>query len=314
MSRILLDPALYGITPGSAEEAAVHAEILREAIMLSSLHHDRVLSFRGVVNRAGTHHPECILFELASDSLAGYLRKLPRLLSLRECKRLGVDVLCALEYLATRGIVHRDLKPANVLVFTSDREEGVPVVFKVGDVGLARFVEGRGAGDTVALGAQTAVRVVRGRAVALGASMTMTQAGTPLYMAPEVASGHYGVKADMFSFGVMLLEVIATKAIPNTVIHVFSSPYQLSGMCDYVTAHLTAVGQATFGQLLKECIALEAASRPTAQAALARLRDIVILQADDVSACNLLWQSCNSYVFLFVCDALVVDVGLRHGR
>jgi serine/threonine protein kinase len=39
--------------------------------------------------------------------------------------------------------------------------------------------------------------------------VTMTNAGTPLYMAPEVASGHYDEKVDVYSFGLILYEIVS---------------------------------------------------------------------------------------------------------
>lgn len=83
-------------------------------------------------------------------------------------------------------LVHRDLKPANILL---DRN----YVSKISDVGLARLVPPSVA-DTV-----TQYR------------MTAT-AGTFCYIDPEYQqTGMLGIKSDIYSLGIMLLQIVTAK-------------------------------------------------------------------------------------------------------
>ena len=254
MNHLLMKAHEYNLTPGSQELSCVLREVQHEAVTLSQLHHDGVLNFRGVVNMPDTDSPMYILFELASDSLRGYVNKLDRKLTLREVKRVAVDVLSALTYLAASGVIHRDLKPENVLVFA--RGDGY-VSYKVGDVGLAKFVANR---TSAALSRCTA-------------SSGMSVAGTPLYRAPEVGdiSKRYDAKVDVFSVGVMLIELIACHVMPAARFTSYISPEQFLDMKDAVLAYLSEVGCGELAGVIDACVARKAKNRLSATEALARV-------------------------------------------
>ena len=99
---------------------------------------------------------------------------------------LMVQVARAMHYAHERGIVHRDLKPGNILLARS--ADGTPQP-RVADFGLAKRLDRQD-------GAQTSTGVVM---------------GTPMYMAPEQATGvtrNIGPACDIHALGVILYELL----------------------------------------------------------------------------------------------------------
>jgi tetratricopeptide (TPR) repeat protein len=96
---------------------------------------------------------------------------------------MAKQVLGALQEAHEQGVVHRDLKPQNIMI---DQEGTLHIM----DFGIARSAQ-----DT-------------------GMTATGTVMGTPDYMSPEQVKGEkVDAQADLFSFGVMLYEML-TGALP----------------------------------------------------------------------------------------------------
>lgn len=85
-------------------------------------------------------------------------------------------ILSALSYAHDRGILHRDIKPENVLI----TKEGIA---KLTDFGLAVIYS--------------------------GGSLSLSVAGTPIYMAPESWRGTFRKESDIWSVGVILYELLS---------------------------------------------------------------------------------------------------------
>lgn len=112
--------------------------------------------------------------------------------------RVAAEIATALNFLhqtKPEPLVHRDLKPANILL---DRNN----VSKIGDVGLARLVPPSIA-DKATQYCMTAA------------------AGTLFYIDPEYQqTGMLGVKSDLYSFGIVLLQLITARGPVGLAIQV----------------------------------------------------------------------------------------------
>mmetsp|Transcript_27380 Transcript_27380/g.43483 ORF Transcript_27380/g.43483 Transcript_27380/m.43483 type:complete len:812 (+) Transcript_27380:81-2516(+) len=113
--------------------------------------------------------------------------------------RYCAEVLLGVEYLHSKDIVHRDLKPDNVVLTVSDH-------CKIVDFGVARVLQaGVGAAPTRANSWRSGSSYVD---EPLDSHAT-NWVGTGVYTAPEVHIGQYGSAVDIFSWGVMLFEILA---------------------------------------------------------------------------------------------------------
>ena len=138
---------------------------------------------------AALHHPNiATIFGLEQNAIVMELVEGATLrgpLPLAEALPLARQIAEALEAAHDKGIIHRDLKPGNIIV-TPDG------VVKVLDFGLAKAIDG-------------------------DATLTMgIIMGTPGYMSPEQAAGKpVDRRADIWSFGVVLFELLTGKRLPD---------------------------------------------------------------------------------------------------
>uniref|UniRef100_A0A8C5E801 Interleukin-1 receptor-associated kinase 4 n=1 Tax=Gouania willdenowi TaxID=441366 RepID=A0A8C5E801_GOUWI len=145
----------------------------------------QMLKHRNLVDMIGFSCDEhlCLMFAfMANGSLLDRLACLDRSypLTWRQRCLIAEGIASGLEYLHNNHHVHRDVKSANILL---DEE----FVAKISDFGLTR-----------ALVNQTSTTMTTDRVL-----------GTRAYMAPEALRGEITPKSDIFSFGVVLLEILS---------------------------------------------------------------------------------------------------------
>lgn len=157
---------------------------LREAKSAAALDHPFICSVHEVGEENGKHFivMECIEGETLKDRLErGPLTR-------KEALQIAAEIAEALQKAHHNGIVHRDLKPSN-LMLTPDGH------VKVMDFGLAKQAiasEGLSEAETPS-----------------GLTREGTTVGTLLYMSPEqIKSGPADTRSDVFSFGVILYELL----------------------------------------------------------------------------------------------------------
>lgn len=136
-------------------------------------------------------------------------------------------------------LVHRDLKPANILL---DRN----YVSKISDVGLARLVP-----------PSVADNVTQYR-------MTST-AGTFCYIDPEYQqTGMLGVKSDVYSLGIMFLQMITAKPAMGLTHHVERAIEKgtFASMLDPAVQDWPVEETMNFAKLALQCAELRRKDRP----------------------------------------------------
>jgi Tol biopolymer transport system component len=217
------------------------ARFEREAQLLAQLHHPNIASIFGLEESGDLR---ALVMELVGGpTLAERTAAGP--VPLEESVDVALQIAAALEEAHAKGIVHRDLKPQNIK-WTSDGK------VKVLEFGLAKAM------DPVA---DSSSRHDLARSPTLMNSPTLTAAGTQLgvilgtaaYMAPEQArGGATDRRADIWSFGVVLYEMLAGRSlfaadtVSDTLAGVLKNEIDLSA--------LPAETPAAIRRLLRRCL------------------------------------------------------------
>lgn len=156
--------------------------------------------------------------------------------------KIAAEITTALLFLhqnKPEPLVHRDLKPANILLDQN-------YVGKIGDVGLARLVPSSVA-DSVTQYHMTAA------------------AGTFCYIDPEYQqTGMLGVKSDLYSLGVMLLQMITARP-PMGLSHKVEKAIENGTFSELLDPTVTGwpVEEAlSFAKLALQCCELRKRDRP----------------------------------------------------
>src|SRR5262245_38615077 len=198
--------AIKFLPPTLMADEEARRRLLREARAAAALDHPNICTIYEVGDEDGRSF--IVMQYIEGETLAARIKR--ERLELSEALAIAIQVAEALQEAHQHGIIHRDVKPQNMMLTLRGQ-------VKVLDFGLAK--------------------VVRERVVAMEEADTLSLMSTPgaimgtvLYMSPEQARGErLDVRSDIFSFGVMLYEMVAGRR-----------PFEGASMSDVVAALLTA--------------------------------------------------------------------------
>ncbi|HKY55069.1 MAG TPA: serine/threonine-protein kinase [Anaerolineales bacterium] len=184
--------AIKALHPAFNQDPNFEARFQREARVVAKLEHPHIVPVYDYAEHE--KRPYLVMKFIEGDTLKARLDTGP--LPSEDIVSIVDAVGSALAYAHRQGVLHRDIKPSNVLVAKDGQ-------IYLADFGLARMAQ---------LGEST-----------LSSDTIM---GTPQYISPEQAMGikELDERTDLYSFGVMLYEMIVGKVpfnadTPFSVIH-----------------------------------------------------------------------------------------------
>lgn len=150
---------------------------LNELIMATRMKHPNLLHYiTGGECHLMNEDFRYLITELAETSLDIELKQ--RKLSDSQLRSLVKDIAEGLSYLHQHSVIHRDLKPGNILRIGS--------TWKIADFGFVKEIDKR-------------------------THVTQNIMGTPIYMSPEALRGKVNSAGDIWSLGVLIIEVLTGK-------------------------------------------------------------------------------------------------------
>jgi eukaryotic-like serine/threonine-protein kinase len=181
-TKLEREVALKVLADDERNDSRAASRFLREARCASALNSANIVTIYEASSVGNVHY---IAMEyVRGETLQAWLRKGP--LPLSRTVEIACQIANALTHAHAAGIVHRDLKPSNVIITPEGQA-------KVLDFGLAKRTIAAEEGDMTVT-----------QLTAVG-----TVVGTFPYMSPEqVAGENLDARSDIFSFGVVLYEML----------------------------------------------------------------------------------------------------------
>lgn len=214
----------FDITKSSKAEMRLESEAYLWAL---NLRHPNIVQFYGLWEEESSGTQSIVMEQLVTD-LEKFLidHKMQRYAIPLNLKRsILLDVCRGMSYLNRQNIIHRNLKASNILLSSS-------LVAKVSNFSKARLCQPQQLSTII----------------------------DDNHIAPEVSSGKYGLKVDVFSYGVVIMYIIIHEPPKPDPSLWGKSPYQQR------EAHVIALDLAQYEELpelMKKSLEAEPEDRPT---------------------------------------------------
>jgi len=184
--------AIKVLPPDFAKDEDRLRRFEQEAKATSALNHPNILTVYDIGEHEGS--PFIVSELLEGEELRQRLDE--RSIPLRKVTEYAQQIVSGLSAAHEKGIVHRDLKPENLFITNDDR-------VKILDFGLAKLRESPASASGLSGNEDATRRALTNPGVVMG---------TIGYMSPEQVRGHAtDYRSDIFSFGLILYEMIAGK-------------------------------------------------------------------------------------------------------
>eukprot|EP00759_Apiculatamorpha_spiralis_P047975 PhF_6_TR43387/c0_g1_i1/m.66588 len=157
-----------------------------ELLMVATLDHINIVRYYHASLNTHSGLLDIFMEFVQGGSLGNLVKRLDEPLNETVVRRYAKQILAGIHYLHENGIIHRDIKADNVLL----NDNGC---VKIADFGSAKMLPASN-------------------------PATSTVVGSPYWMAPEVIvpgpTGTYSYKADVWSFGILLVELLDKGTVP----------------------------------------------------------------------------------------------------
>jgi hypothetical protein len=155
-----------------------NTDIFREIQLFSKLNHKNIVRYYSSwLDDYDNNSTLYIQMELCESTFRDYLNNIREDESIEKRIFYFNQIVEGIKYLHDNNIIHRDIKPSNIL-FIDD-------TVKICDFGLARNVN-------------STINIMNGS----------SEVGTSFYRAPEIDTHNYNNKIDVYSLGIILIELL----------------------------------------------------------------------------------------------------------
>jgi hypothetical protein len=216
------------ILPPRFNLSLIQEQFMIEVLAWNQLKHPCIVSLQGCLLEEA---PKIVMEYIGGGNLKNLLRNdIPRPKWWTETRKAitVVGIVLGMQFMHSKNLNHRNLKPTNILL---DNDHNV----KISDFGLSRVYE---------------------------CDEKTMNFGNALYMAPEVMERRYDSRVDVYSFGLILYEIVSGSGFLSSC----DERDKAKMLCDLMEGERPEIGEEVFGftkDLIEKCWSGCVSERPS---------------------------------------------------